>query len=153
MHQLIGKRVGDALEERCPDEFIVNIEQAIVINRRNELHPDVVILREEAAFVSPLSAGDVPLVVEVLSRSIRRSDRNGKLDKYASAGIRFYWIVDPLAARVTSTQFVLRIDGRYEQVVHIDNLVTVEEPWKITLDLPAWTAKLDHLRRVARRHK
>jgi Uma2 family endonuclease len=153
VHQLIGKRVGDALEERCPDDFIVNIEQTIVINRRNELHPDVVVLREEAAFISPVLSSDVPLVVEILSRSTKRFDRNGKLEKYASAAIPSYWIVDPLAERVTLTQFILGADGRYEQVLHTDELATVEAPWKVTLDLPAWTAKLERLRRVSRRHR
>lgn len=151
IHQLLGIKTANAIEEHCPDEFIINVEQAILIDRRNELRPDVVLIREEGAGRSPVLADDVPLVVEVISRSSRSSDRELKLKKYAYVGIPSYWIIDPLAERVTFTQFCLGPDGVYQRLLQTDALVTVDEPWEITLDLPAWTRKRDRIRRVARR--
>jgi Uma2 family endonuclease len=151
IHQFISGETAYAIRERCPDEFLINVEQAILINRGNELRPDVVLVREEGAGCSPVLPGDVPLAVEVISRSSRTHDREFKLEKYAAVGIPSYWIIDPLAERVSFTQFRL-VAGRttYEQVMHTDELVTVEEPWKVTLDLPAWTRRRDRIQAVAR---
>ncbi|MCI0632530.1 MAG: Uma2 family endonuclease, partial [Actinobacteria bacterium] len=51
------------------------------------------------------------LVVEVMSPSSGRYDRVVKLGWYATAGVREYWIVDPLAR--TLERLVLGEDGRY----------------------------------------
>jgi Uma2 family endonuclease len=152
-HQLFGLRVGAAIDERCPDDFVVNIEQAVLISRRNELHPDVVVLREEASLSSPVLPSDVPLLVEILSKSTANFDRHGKLKKYAEIGIPSYWIFDPMAAQVTFTQYTLNRGGGYDRVVHTTEMVTVEDPWKITLDLPVWTARLNRMRRAAARRR
>jgi Uma2 family endonuclease len=50
------------------------------------------------------------LVLEVLSPSTRRYDRQTKLSVYAEAGVREYWLADPLARTVEV--LVLR-DGAY----------------------------------------
>lgn len=153
LHQLLSMRVGSAIEEHCPDEFIINIEQAILLDGNNELRPDVMLIREEGAGYSPVLPADVPLVVEVVSRSSQSRDREAKLKKYAEVGIPSYWIVDPLAERVTFTQFCLGPAGMYQRRLHTDELVTVDQPWEITLDLPAWTRKRDRIHRVARRDR
>ena len=150
-HQLLSMKTAAAIEERSPDEFILNVEQALLINRRNELRPDVAVIREEAALSSPVLPSDVPLVVEIISKSSRKFDRGGKLKKYAYVGIPAYWIIDPLADRITFTQFALDNGGVYQCLLQTDERVTVHRPWEITLDLPAWTRKRDHLRQVARR--
>ncbi|GAA3337906.1 Uma2 family endonuclease [Amorphoplanes nipponensis] len=153
LHQLLSMRVGSAIEEHCPDEFIINIEQAILIDGHNELRPDVVLIREEGAGCSPVLPGDVPLVVEVVSKSSKRHDRELKLTKYAEVGIPSYWIIDPLAERVTFTQYCLGSDGAYRSELQTAEVVTVDRPWEVTLDLPAWTRKRDRLREVARRDR
>ena len=150
-HQLLSIKTAAAIEECSPDEFILNVEQSLLISRRNELRPDVAVIRVEAALSSPVLPSDVPLVVEILSKSSRKFDRDGKLKKYAYVGIPAYWIIDPLADRVTFTQYSLDAGGVYQCLLQTDELVTVHQPWEITLDLPAWTRKRDHLRRVARR--
>jgi Uma2 family endonuclease len=150
IHQFLEVRIANAIEENCPDEFLVNVEQALLRNPRNEFRPDVMLLREEGADRSPVHAADVPLVVEIVSASSRFSDRESKVKWYADLGIPAYWIVDPLAERVTLTVLRLDADGRYHQRFQTDGLVTVDEPWPITLDLPAWTRKRDRLRRPDR---
>ncbi|WP_433826938.1 Uma2 family endonuclease [Actinoplanes sp. CA-015351] len=150
IHQFIAHRVATAAEEHCPDDVLVNGEQAVLLDRRNELRPDVALIYEEGAGRSPVRPDDVPLVVEVVSESSKKFDRDGKLKKYAYVGIRNYWIVDPLAERVTLTQFALGPGGDYQRLLQTDELVTVDRPWKITLDLPAWTRRRDRIRAVAR---
>jgi Uma2 family endonuclease len=153
LHQMLSAETGYAIREHCPDEFIINIEQAILIDGHNELRPDVVLIREEGAGYSPVLPGDVPLVVEVVSKSSQGRDRELKLKKYAEVGIPSYWIIDPLADHVTFTQFCLGPDGVYQRRLQTDELVAVDQPWEITLDLPAWTRKRDRIHRVARRDR
>jgi Uma2 family endonuclease len=150
IHQFISKRVGDAIEEKCPEVFVLNIEQAVMVDPHTELRPDVVLIREEGAGLSPVQAADVELVIEVISKSSRVSDRVDKSKLYADAGIPAYWIFDPLGEAVTFTQLSLGPDGSYVQQLQTDKLVTVDQPWEITLDLPAWTRRRDRIRRNAR---
>jgi Uma2 family endonuclease len=152
-HGFLSKRVGDAVEVNSPEEFVLNIEQAVRIGPRTELQPDVVLMHEKGAGGSPVRPADVLLVVEVISKSSKVHDREYKLKQYAHAGIPNYWIVDPLASRVTFAQFVLGGDGVYLPVVETDELITVYRPWEVTLDLPAWTRRRDRIRRAARRDR
>jgi Uma2 family endonuclease len=149
LHNLIGRRTADAIEELSSEEFVVDQEQAIRLGRRNEVCPDVSLLRIEGANRSPVLAPDVLLVVEVVSKSSVFSDYERKRELYARIGIPGYWIIDPLKERVTLTELRLGPDG-YRQRLQTDELTTLEEPWKITLDLPAWTRRRDHIRANAR---
>ncbi|AEV88167.1 hypothetical protein ACWT_7157 [Actinoplanes sp. SE50] len=149
-HQYLSFQVATAVHEFCPDSVLVNVEQAVLLDRRNELRPDMVLVREEGALRSPVRPEDVPLVVEVISESSKRFDRTGKLKKYAYVGITNYWIIDPLADDVSFTQFALGADGSYRQLLETSDLVTVDQPWQVTLDLPAWTRRRDRIRAVAR---
>jgi hypothetical protein len=51
--------------------------------------------------------------------------------------------------RITLTRFSLDVDGTYRCVQQANELLTIDEPWKITLDLPAWTRKRDRRLRAA----
>jgi Uma2 family endonuclease len=150
-HQLIALRIANAIEEHCPDESFVNVEQAILVNDHNELRPDVVLVEQDGGDHSPLYPSDVILVVEIISKSSRFYDRREKLERYAECGIPAYWIVDAIAQRVTFTQYKLRPDGTYQVQLETDELVTVDEPWKIVLNLPAWTRRRDRIRELGRR--
>jgi hypothetical protein len=60
----------------------------------------------------------------------------------ATAGdVRTYWVVDPLRERMTLTEFVLGPKGEYEAVAHTDDVFVAERPWKVSVDLPALTAR------------
>jgi Uma2 family endonuclease len=145
-HQVLAMKTANAIEEHSPEDFVVNMEQAVLINGRNELRPDVVLVRARGGDRSPIPPDEVTLVVEVISKSSRFYDREHKLKWYAAAGIPAYWIIDPLTDRVTLTQFSLGADGSYELQLQTDQLITVDRPWEITLDLPAWTRRRDRIR-------
>jgi Uma2 family endonuclease len=117
---------------------------------RNELRPDVVAIREEGASRTPVLVQDVLLAVEVISPDSSIRDRRDKLKLYAQGKIPAYWVIDPLGERVTFTEFVLDGDQGYRRSLVTDGSVTVEDPWKIALDLPSWTRRRNRLRDVAR---
>jgi Uma2 family endonuclease len=94
----------------------------------------------------------VLLVVEVISPSSRYTDPGHKAKRYADLGIPAYWIIDPLAERVTLTQLLVGPDGSYQQIRQTDELVSLDHPWHVTLDLPAWTGRRDRIREKAQRH-
>ena len=150
IHQIIGVRIVNALEANGPEDVVVSPDSSVTTDFRNEPRPDVVVTREEGANRTPVLASDVLLVVEIISKSSILSDRDEKMKLYAYAGIQHYWIVDPLAERITFTQFRLSPDGTYHRGLHTDELVTISQPWETTLDLPAWTRRRDRLREVAR---
>jgi Uma2 family endonuclease len=148
IHNFIGRHTANAIEEFSPEGFVPDNEQAVFLNPRNELVPDVMIVRAEAATKSPVLPSDVLLVVEVVSRSSKGTDRGTKLESYAKLGIPHYWIIDSLRERVTLTE--LRLDsGGYRPLLETDELVALDEPWKVTLDLPAWTRKRNQLEAAA----
>ncbi|MET8044470.1 hypothetical protein ABZU25_26825 [Micromonospora sp. NPDC005215] len=64
---------------------------------------------------------------------------------YEHAGIRSYWVVDPLQERVTLTEYVLGANREYEQVAHTEDLFVTEHPWKVSVDLPALTTRKNDL--------
>jgi Uma2 family endonuclease len=150
IHQIISQDISYALEELRPEDLVVNVEQSVRIGRSNELCPDVMVFREEGASRSPILAADVLLVVEVISPSSRFTDPGGKMEKYANLRIPAYWLIDPLAEQVTFTQFLLAQDGTYEPRLQTHELVTIDQPWKVTLDPPAWTRRRDRLQAKAR---
>ncbi|WP_127497271.1 Uma2 family endonuclease [Actinoplanes solisilvae] len=154
LHQVIQLRTAYAIEANCPeDDFVVNGDQAILMSLRSELKPDVVLVRMEGSLRSPVLPADVPLVVEIISRSSRADDRDRKMKDYALVGIPHYWIIDPLAERVTFTQYLLGADGNYHQQVHTDERITIHSPWEITLDPPSWTRKRARMNEVGRRDR
>lgn len=143
IHQTLCVRVLLALEENCPPDHIVSIDQSLAIDRRNEPHPDVVVLRAEHADRSPVPVRDALLAVEVLSPTSTFRDLHEKAGVYARAGIATYWVVDALHDKMTLTELLLGRDGVYRSGVHTDEVFTTDRPWKVTLDLPALTARRD----------
>lgn len=150
IHQIIGGMVWHACMLNQPPEVAMSMDQSVLIDGRNERRPDVVAIRVEGASVSPVLAFDVLLAVEIISPSSVSTDREDKRKVYADSRIPRYWVVDPLAERVTLTEFALGPDGRYQQTLHTEDRVTVTSPWEITLDVPAWTERRDRIRRARR---
>lgn len=85
--------------------------------------PDLMIHSEESAAAvngqpQALLTHDMPppaLVVEVVSPNQENRDYRHKRTEYAARHIPEYWIVDPLAAKVTVLEWV---DGLYEEQIY-----------------------------------
>ena len=80
--------------------------------------------------------GAPDLVVEVLSPSTTRNDRDSKKEIYAKCGVREYWIVGPDEKSVE----VYRIDGT-QFVLH--NIYTLHPGWQLAQMSEEELAKLE----------
>ncbi|SCL51737.1 Endonuclease, Uma2 family (restriction endonuclease fold) [Micromonospora citrea] len=141
VHQDLCVELLLALRVNCPADYLVSIDLSMRIDRRNEPRPDVVAIRREHADRSPVPVEDALLAVEVLSPTSTFRDLYDKAKVYAHAGVRTYWVVDPLHERMTLTEYALGPAGEYEAVTHTEDLFVTERPWKVSVDLPALTAR------------
>ena len=92
----------------------VGVEKIMVSLTRNDYEPNVCFFGTEKAknFTPEQLRFPAPdLVVEVLSDSTVKADRETKFQDYAAHGVREYWIVDP--ERETIEQYSLQ-NERYE---------------------------------------
>jgi Uma2 family endonuclease len=116
---------------------------AVSGTRATARQPDLMVLSEEA--VTALSGAnqrlithDMPpplLVVEVVSPDQESRDYRYKRTEYAGRHIPEYWIVDPIAQKVTVLEWV---DGLYEEQVYQGDQV-IASPQFATLNLTATT--------------
>ncbi|SCE65143.1 Uma2 family endonuclease [Micromonospora mirobrigensis] len=145
LHQDLCVRLLLALEVNCPPGYLVSIDLSMQVDRRNEPRPDVVVIRRRNAGRSPVPVEDALLAVEVVSPTSTFRDMYDKAKVYAHAGVRSYWVVDPLQDKVVLTEYVRGVNREYEQVANTEDLFVTETPWKVSVDLPALTARRDAL--------
>jgi Uma2 family endonuclease len=96
----------------------------------NARQPDLMVLSDEAEIElrgakHRLITFDMPpplLVVEVVSPKQESRDYRHKRTEYASRHIPEYWIVDPIAQKVTVLEWV---DGLYEEQVYVGGVAIV----------------------------
>ena len=76
--------------------------RAVFRYRGSELEPDLMVRAPQSNPKADWDKAPKPiLIVEILSPSTRRRDREMKRSFYTEAGIREYWIVDPESQEVT----------------------------------------------------
>jgi Uma2 family endonuclease len=75
---------------------------SVKVTDRRAREPDVFFVRKENLHQvhGTHVDGPVDLVVEIISRESRGRDRGDKYYEYQQAGVREYWLIDPLAERV-----------------------------------------------------
>jgi Uma2 family endonuclease len=104
-------------------------EVAVSGSRVSVRVPDLLVLSEELAIEMDGASRsivlmDMPpplLIVEVVSPNQEKRDYRYKRTEYAARGIAEYWIVDPIAQRVTVLEWV---EGLYEEKVFVgDNKI------------------------------
>ncbi len=95
----------------------VGIEKIMVSLTRNDYEPDICFFGNEKAKIFTAKQVQFPapdFVVEVLSDSTAKNDRETKFQDYAAHGVTEYWIID--AERKTVEQYFLR-NEQYELLV------------------------------------
>ncbi|MGV9804264.1 Uma2 family endonuclease [Micromonospora chersina] len=145
VHQEVCVRLLLALEVNCPPDHLVSIDLSMRVDRRNEPRPDVGVIRRKHAGQSPVPVEDALLAVEVVSPTSTFRDMYDKAKVYAHAGVRSYWVVDPIQERIALTEYALGANREYEQVSNTEDLFVTEKPWKVSVDLPALTARKNDL--------
>lgn len=123
------RHFANYLEGKKCQAFIAPFEVCLLLNNQssneeieNVVQPDVLIVCNEKKLNDRGCKGSPDLVVEVLSPATAKKDRNEKLKLYEQAGIKEYWIVDPI--HETIEVFALQ-NGKYghaETYSNIDEL-------------------------------
>ena len=136
IHQIVGSVLWRWLDDlalaRGGQAFMAPLD--ITLAEHSVVQPDV-LYRARKASPAELKRGlaGVPyLVIEVLSPSGVRRDRNLKLRLYAETGVPEYWIVDPAEREI---DFLIRRGEHFEVVTPQDNLYRSPRLPEIVLDL------------------
>ena len=98
--------------------FVAPVDVQLFQDDYTMVQPDVLVICNEEKLKSWGIFGAPDFAVEVLSDSSRKKDTIKKLDKYESAGVREYWIVDPAQKCV----FVYFFEGERYSAVYPMNL-------------------------------
>lgn len=74
----------------------------VQVDRGNKtmVQPDIMIVCDRSKFKNGGIYGAPDFIIEVLSPSTCKKDKTVKLIKYQAAGVREYWIVDPMEKKV-----------------------------------------------------
>lgn len=100
-HQLIaGSLYSQLLQFRNRKKgpclpMISPVDVQLDCDNKTMLEPDVMIVCDRSKIIRRCIYGAPDFVVEVLSPSTRKKDMSVKMQKYISAGVREYWMVDP----------------------------------------------------------
>ena len=102
----------DHIKEKGGDCKVYPAPFAVFLNKdnRNYFEPDISVICDHSKLSDRGCEGAPDLVVEVTSESTKSRDLFLKLNKYKDAGVREYWVVDPL----TDTVNVYEFDEKYE---------------------------------------
>lgn len=89
---------------------------------RTMVQPDVIVVCDRNKITFRCVYGAPDLVIEVLSKSSRKKDSVIKLNKYMSAGVREYWLIDPMKKSVIVYDFE---HSEYPVIYGFDAIVPV----------------------------
>jgi Uma2 family endonuclease len=123
-HQTLSRRIQYQLYTQIELQgrgVVFDAPVDVQLHDHSIVQPDlVVVLSENKEILTKPKIDGVPdLMIEILSPSNPKHDREIKMQLYLKSGIREYWIVDPMSERVE--QYQLK-DGSYESIDHDDNV-------------------------------
>jgi Uma2 family endonuclease len=101
------------------------------------VQPDLLVVTDPQSVSGRAIEGPPAVAIEILSRSTAATDRTRKARRYAAAGVRHYWLVDPERRRFECLR--LETSG-YVSVVRADDAATLSHP-----DWPGFTVSLEAL--------
>ncbi len=101
-HQRLTMQLGFSLHEYIRNnkgtcEVLVS-PFAVRLNEddKTEVQPDILVICDPGKLQEDACYGAPDLIIEVASKSTSRRDYGLKLLKYRTAGVREYWVVDPM---------------------------------------------------------
>ncbi len=100
----------------------------VVLGESSVLLPDLVyVSRERRQIVSDIGIRGAPdLIAEIVSPGSATIDRVLKRNLYATYGVKYYWIIEPLAEWIRA--YELGADGLYELVAEAHGNETFSAP-------------------------
>ena len=99
----LSRRIADYIESKNGDCKVYLAPFAVFLNEddKNYVEPDISIICDSDKLNDKGCVGAPDWIIEVVSPSSRKMDYYKKLFKYRTAGVREYWIVDPVKERIT----------------------------------------------------
>lgn len=85
--------------------FLAPFDVFLDSDDRTVVQPDLMIICDQTRVEAKGVSGAPDFVLEIISQSTGKKDYSIKLNKYWSAGVREYWIVDPLKGRILTYRF------------------------------------------------
>ena len=110
-HQLIAglihtKLLNHILEKKGKCLPIISpIDVQLDCDDKTMVQPDVIIVCDRDKIINRCVYGAPDFVIEVISESSTKRDSVIKLNKYMNAGVREYWIIDPIRLKVIVYNF------------------------------------------------
>lgn len=89
LHTFISSQKGNCKVSMAPTDVQLDC------NDRTMVQPDILVMCNRENILRTHIYGAPDLIIEILSPSTRRKDMNLKHGKYAAAGVREYWMIDP----------------------------------------------------------
>ena len=117
IHQLIAGEVHRQISNFILEHdgpcmpFISPVDVQLDCDDKTMVEPDVIILCDRSKDINRCTYGAPDFVAEVLSKSTRRKDIGVKTYKYANAGVREYWMIDPKDMKVIVYTFAQNDDA------------------------------------------
>ena len=99
--------------------FISPVDVQLDCDDKTVVQPDILVVCDRTKYKNGRVFGAPDLVIEVLSPSTRRKDMQLKMYKYAGAGVREYWMVDP------EKKLVVQYDLEHLEIPAIYNFQSV----------------------------
>lgn len=93
--QYIQSHNGDCEVFPAPFSVLLNMDD------KNHVEPDISVICDKNKINDTGCQGAPDWIIEIVSPSSKRMDYSIKLFKYRSAGVKEYWIVDPIKSRIT----------------------------------------------------
>ncbi len=91
-------------EGRC-EVFVAPMSVKLVDDGKNYLEPDIIVICDSDHILDDGCHGAPDLVIEIVSKSTSKRDYGIKMLKYRTAGVKEYWIVDPIRETVMVSWF------------------------------------------------
>lgn len=124
-HQRVGKRLQRQLEAYFESRGIGEVFNApvdLILTAHDVFVPDLVVAASPADVSKRGIEAPPLLVVEILSPSNRKYDRELKASRYAELGVRHLWIVDPEGRSITclrndAARFAVVVEATADQTL------------------------------------
>ena len=88
-HAFISQKKGACMVFSAPVDVQLDCDEKTMVQ------PDVLVVCDREKIVPTHVYGAPDLIMEILSPATRKIDMNIKHSKYAAAGVREYWLIDP----------------------------------------------------------
>ena len=94
----LDRTIGNYIQNKGGDCEVYPAPFAVFLNANNDIYlePDISVICDKNKLTDEGCKGAPDWIIEIVSPSSRAMDYNKKLLKYGTAGVREYWIVDPM---------------------------------------------------------